>query len=60
MQHLRTLVSDWRSRSKELRRAADKTADVKAKALMTGAANGYERLAQETASENLLDLQSGQ
>ena len=51
MPRVRALINDWRSRSKELRSAAVKTADEKAKASMTGAANGYERLAQETAAE---------
>ena len=52
MPRVRALINDWRSRSRELRYAAVKTADVKAKASMMGAADGYDKLAQQTASEN--------
>jgi len=53
MPRLRALINDWRSRSKELRYAAVKTVDEKAKASMMGAADAYDKLAQETAaSEN--------
>jgi len=55
MPRIRALISDWRARSKELRYAADKIADKKAGASMKGAADGYEKLAQETASERGID-----
>jgi len=51
MPRVRALISDWRSRAKELRYAAAKTADENAKASMMGAAEAYERLAQRTAAE---------
>jgi hypothetical protein len=37
----------WRSRSREMRLAAEKTADRNAKATMRGAAEAYDKLAAE-------------
>ena len=42
----------WRSRSKAMRLAAEKTADYKAKAMMMGASEAYEKLARVAASSS--------
>jgi hypothetical protein len=49
--HLCKLINNdpnyWRARSEQLRSAASKTPDRKAKATMTGVAEGYDKLAHD-------------
>jgi hypothetical protein len=51
--HLSKLLNDpghWRRRAEQLRAAAAKVTDAKAKSVMLGSAAGYDKVAQTVAS----------